>query len=184
MNLLKFGFFSLQIFNTIYIARFCLLTVMLAVSSTKCEWSSCCFHIRRIDYCSLAKSGKMLANRATPSLICSKNLIYSTMLSGKLDKGAVMKAICSGFQETTDPPVCLSEGKSIPYTSLQGCSFLAILSSLFLFSPRCLFFNSVSRKNALTRMGERTLISMTTYFHMFIKIDKRQIIREVNLLRS
>lgn len=34
-----------------------------------------------------------------------------TESSGKLDKGAVMKAICSGFQETTDPPVCLSEGE-------------------------------------------------------------------------
>jgi hypothetical protein len=31
-------------------------------------------------------------------------------ISGKLDKGGVMKAICSGFEETTDPPVCLSEG--------------------------------------------------------------------------
>ncbi|XP_009372030.2 vacuolar-sorting receptor 1 [Pyrus x bretschneideri] len=28
---------------------------------------------------------------------------------GKLDKGAVLKAICSGFQETTEPAVCLSE---------------------------------------------------------------------------
>ncbi|KAH7276314.1 hypothetical protein KP509_39G002400 [Ceratopteris richardii] len=26
---------------------------------------------------------------------------------GKLDRGAVLKAICSGFQETTEPPVCL-----------------------------------------------------------------------------
>lgn len=29
--------------------------------------------------------------------------------TGKLDKGAVLKAICSGYQETTDPPVCLSD---------------------------------------------------------------------------
>jgi hypothetical protein len=28
---------------------------------------------------------------------------------GKLDKAAVTKAICSGFKEATDPPVCLSE---------------------------------------------------------------------------
>lgn len=29
--------------------------------------------------------------------------------AGKLDKTAVLKAICSGYEETTDPPVCLSE---------------------------------------------------------------------------
>lgn len=28
---------------------------------------------------------------------------------GKLEKGAVLKAICSGFQETTEPAVCLSD---------------------------------------------------------------------------
>lgn len=26
-----------------------------------------------------------------------------------MDKSAVMKAICSGFEETSDPPVCLSD---------------------------------------------------------------------------
>lgn len=41
-------------------------------------------------------------------------LCLLTKSSGKLDKGAVMKAICSGFQETTDPPVCLSEGEFWP----------------------------------------------------------------------
>lgn len=29
--------------------------------------------------------------------------------AGKLDKAAVLKAICSGFEETADPPVCLSD---------------------------------------------------------------------------
>lgn len=33
------------------------------------------------------------------------------MLAGKLEKGAVLKAICSGFEETTEPAVCLSGGK-------------------------------------------------------------------------
>ncbi|KAJ7961071.1 vacuolar sorting receptor-like 1 [Quillaja saponaria] len=28
---------------------------------------------------------------------------------GKLDKGAVLKAICAGFQETTEPAICLTE---------------------------------------------------------------------------
>jgi hypothetical protein len=37
-------------------------------------------------------------------------IINQRQYRGKLDKGGVMKAICSGFEETTDPPVCLSEG--------------------------------------------------------------------------
>lgn len=35
-------------------------------------------------------------------------IVNNRQYRGKLDKGAVLKAICSGFQETTDPPVCLS----------------------------------------------------------------------------
>ena len=34
--------------------------------------------------------------------------------AGKLEKSAVLKAVCSGFKETTEPAVCLSEGES-PY---------------------------------------------------------------------
>ena len=30
--------------------------------------------------------------------------------AGKLDKGAVLKAVCAGFKESTEPPVCLSPG--------------------------------------------------------------------------
>lgn len=33
------------------------------------------------------------------------------VVAGKLEKGAVLKAICSGFEETTEPDVCLSGGK-------------------------------------------------------------------------
>ena len=33
------------------------------------------------------------------------------MWTGKLAKAAVLKAICSGFEETTEPAVCLSDGK-------------------------------------------------------------------------
>ncbi|PPR94142.1 hypothetical protein GOBAR_AA26529 [Gossypium barbadense] len=33
--------------------------------------------------------------------------------TGKLAKGAVLKAICSGFEETTEPAVCLSDGMAI-----------------------------------------------------------------------
>nr|DAD38614.1 TPA_asm: hypothetical protein HUJ06_012936 [Nelumbo nucifera] len=37
-------------------------------------------------------------------------VINDRQYRGKLDKGAVLKAICAGFQETTEPAVCLSEG--------------------------------------------------------------------------
>ncbi|KAL5070291.1 hypothetical protein RYX36_021178 [Vicia faba] len=35
-------------------------------------------------------------------------VVNSRQYRGKLEKGAVMKAICSGFEETTEPAVCLS----------------------------------------------------------------------------
>ncbi|XP_031480119.1 vacuolar-sorting receptor 3-like isoform X2 [Nymphaea colorata] len=34
-------------------------------------------------------------------------IVNNRQYRGKLDKGAVLKAVCAGFQETTDPPVCL-----------------------------------------------------------------------------
>ncbi|XP_072974967.1 vacuolar-sorting receptor 1-like isoform X2 [Typha angustifolia] len=37
-------------------------------------------------------------------------VINNRQYRGKLDKGAVLKAICAGFQETTEPAVCLDEG--------------------------------------------------------------------------
>ncbi|KAF3327362.1 vacuolar-sorting receptor 1-like protein [Carex littledalei] len=36
-------------------------------------------------------------------------VINNRQYRGKLDKGAVLKAICAGFKETTEPTVCLSE---------------------------------------------------------------------------
>ncbi|EFJ22768.1 hypothetical protein SELMODRAFT_175218 [Selaginella moellendorffii] len=36
-------------------------------------------------------------------------IVNNRQYRGKLDKAAVLKAICSGFQETTEPAVCLSE---------------------------------------------------------------------------
>ncbi|KAJ7946157.1 Vacuolar-sorting receptor 1 [Quillaja saponaria] len=35
-------------------------------------------------------------------------VVNNRQYRGKLEKGAVLKAICSGFEETTDPAVCLS----------------------------------------------------------------------------
>jgi hypothetical protein len=34
------------------------------------------------------------------------------MDTGKLERKAVLKAICAGFEETTEPNVCLSDGKN------------------------------------------------------------------------
>ena len=39
---------------------------------------------------------------------------FYIMDTGKLDKGAVLKAICAGFEEKTEPAVCLSPGKTTP----------------------------------------------------------------------
>ncbi|KAA3484235.1 vacuolar-sorting receptor 1-like isoform X1 [Gossypium australe] len=36
-------------------------------------------------------------------------VINNRQYRGKLDKGAVLKAICAGFQETTEPMICLSK---------------------------------------------------------------------------
>lgn len=36
-------------------------------------------------------------------------VINERQYRGKLDRGAVLKAICSGFQETTEPAICLTE---------------------------------------------------------------------------
>ena len=43
------------------------------------------------------------------------------MVSGKLDKVAVLKAICAGFQETTEPAICLSEGLQLALLCLFVC---------------------------------------------------------------
>lgn len=43
---------------------------------------------------------------------CALSEIHT--FTGKLEKGAVLKAICAGFEETTEPGVCLSGGKSLP----------------------------------------------------------------------
>ncbi|KAL0347579.1 UNVERIFIED_CONTAM: Vacuolar-sorting receptor 1 [Sesamum calycinum] len=36
-------------------------------------------------------------------------LVNNRQYRGKLDKGAVLKAICSGFEETTEPAICLTK---------------------------------------------------------------------------
>lgn len=36
--------------------------------------------------------------------------MLNRIFAGKLEKGAVLKAVCSGFEETTEPAVCLSTG--------------------------------------------------------------------------
>ncbi|KAI3677776.1 hypothetical protein L6452_37046 [Arctium lappa] len=37
-------------------------------------------------------------------------IINNRQFRGKLDKGTVLKAICSGFEETTEPVICLRDG--------------------------------------------------------------------------
>jgi hypothetical protein len=45
------------------------------------------------------------------------------MISGKLDKVAVLKAICAGFEETTEPAICLSEGLHLPLLCVCALPF-------------------------------------------------------------
>ena len=40
-------------------------------------------------------------------------ILCGTVVTGKLEKGAVLKAICAGFEETTEPAACLSDGKPL-----------------------------------------------------------------------
>ena len=49
--------------------------------------------------------------------VCRVRLLYSKFillnkcfLAGKLEKSGVLKALCSGFEETTEPAICLSTG--------------------------------------------------------------------------
>ncbi|CAH1418634.1 unnamed protein product [Lactuca virosa] len=46
---------------------------------------------------------------------------------GKLDKKAVLKAICSGFKETTEPPICLSHGKDVATSVGWGFAWTVVL---------------------------------------------------------
>lgn len=48
--------------------------------------------------------------------------------TGKLAKGAVLKAICSGFEETTEPAVCLSGGMFFPLHFFRSEIFWSVPS--------------------------------------------------------
>lgn len=50
-------------------------------------------------------------------------MISAVFTIGKLDKAAVLKAICSGFEETTEPAICLSRGGELFYIQLD-CQIL------------------------------------------------------------
>ncbi|KAI7726852.1 hypothetical protein M8C21_002789 [Ambrosia artemisiifolia] len=53
-------------------------------------------------------------------------IINNRQFRGKLDKGTVLKAICSGFEETTEPDICLRDGyfqgESVPMPNCSGSS--------------------------------------------------------------
>lgn len=44
-----------------------------------------------------------------PSVVLKSVVVFAFGAVGKLDKTAVLKAICAGYLETTDPPICLSD---------------------------------------------------------------------------
>ena len=39
------------------------------------------------------------------------NFIFSSIVTGKLERSAILKAICAGFKETTEPLICLTGGR-------------------------------------------------------------------------
>ena len=50
--------------------------------------------------------------------------ILLNLIARKLDKGVVLKAICAGFQETTEPTIFLSEGELL--YGWMNSSYIAI----------------------------------------------------------
>ncbi|KAG4907664.1 hypothetical protein JHK86_056148 [Glycine max] len=60
--------------------------------------------IKKIERC----MGDPNADSENPVLKEEQDAQHSFFVPGKLEKGAVMKAICAGFEETTEPAVCLS----------------------------------------------------------------------------
>ncbi|PIA37441.1 hypothetical protein AQUCO_03000192v1 [Aquilegia coerulea] len=62
--------------------------------------------LKKIDQC----IGDPEADVENPVLKAEQDAQIGKGSRGKLDKGAVLKAICAGFQETTEPAVCLSDG--------------------------------------------------------------------------
>ncbi|KAI8016091.1 Vacuolar-sorting receptor 2 [Camellia lanceoleosa] len=58
------------------------------------------------------KQADYLQNISIPATLIHKHFgdqIKNALSSGKLAKDAVLKAICSGFKEATEPTICLSE---------------------------------------------------------------------------
>lgn len=53
------------------------------------------------------------------------DLIFICRPAGKLERSAVLRAICAGFKETTEPSICLNSGlTSDPYVFGYYCHIL------------------------------------------------------------
>ncbi|KAI3843393.1 hypothetical protein MKW92_032617 [Papaver armeniacum] len=96
-----------------YVTRNVVINSLFRLSDRHCYLTYPCEHfligvdLKKIDAC----IGDPGADVEEPSIEKGSGDIAITLLViSKLDKGAVLKAICSGFQETTEPAVCLSDG--------------------------------------------------------------------------
>jgi hypothetical protein len=79
-------------------------------------------------------------------------VVNNRQYRGKLEKGAVLKAICSGFEETTDPAVCLSNGKCLLIFSLGRTTEICHVD-LFLDLILLIFWTDVETNECLTNNG-------------------------------
>lgn len=90
---------------------------------------------------------------------------------GRLERTAVLKAICSGFNETSDPPICLNTGletneclqhnggcwqdKRANMTACKVCCRPSITSHMYQLDLKCFFSKSY---NVLSFILNRTLL--------------------------
>ena len=76
-----------------------------------------------------------LITKYIPSFLVVRHSLLFFIPIGKLERTAILKAICAGFQETADPPICLSGGQStlfvVPIVMSHECINRCFYSHLY-----------------------------------------------------
>jgi hypothetical protein len=112
----------------------------------------------------------------TPWLICSHLFFFHSY--GKLDRTVLLRPIFSGFQETTDPPVCYIRYNLFTKSKVKICisfMFLYIVYAIDLKTNYCVERNGVcwihsqncisaSKVNTTEMLGLFKTISFTLFF--------------------
>lgn len=98
-------------------------------------------------------------------------VVNNRQYRGKLEKGAVLKAICSGFEETTDPAVCLSNGKCLlTFGTREICDVDLFLDLILLISCADVETNECLTNNGGCWQDKAANITACKVF-IFMKID-------------